>query len=81
MLMKRAFDHVWRQMAQRGQADDFGGAEYRRVYGEWVKARCPRGVAGFIVARANIGPSGEGKAPSHKTAHSHKGGHKEGAAQ
>jgi hypothetical protein len=52
---------VWKRLARKGACDDAGGAEFRRVFREWIGAGHPLPVAHFIRNRANI-PAGDVKA-------------------
>jgi hypothetical protein len=55
----RIFGRTWRRLALRGQCDDFGGAEFRRVWAEYVAAGQPLLVAAFIRQHANRGSQRE----------------------
>lgn len=37
-VVRPIWDRIWTQMAERGECDALGGAEYRRVWQEWVKS-------------------------------------------
>lgn len=50
----RAYD----RLAECGQADQFGGAESRRVFFDWFEASQPENVVAFILLWANIRPNG-----------------------
>lgn len=54
----RTFKKWWIALSHRGLCDAAGGAEYRRVYAEWLKAGRPKEIRAFIVDRANLGPGG-----------------------
>ena len=56
------FDQAWARLAELGQCDGPGGAEYRRVRSEWEQAGQPPWLDQFIVVAANrpsIGPGRE----------------------
>jgi len=50
------FDAAYRDLADKGRADEPGGAEYRRVKDEWIAAGCPKNVSSFICKAANRPP-------------------------
>lgn len=50
------FDEVWMDLAEDGLVDDFAGAEYQRVYAEWIAAGCPSPITAFVLWRANTPP-------------------------
>jgi hypothetical protein len=50
------FLSTWQRLEQLGVCDSQGGAEFERVYREWVDAGWPSAVEAFIRKRANIGP-------------------------
>lgn len=50
---QRTFDRTWDQLAERGQCDGRGGAEYRRVLNEWFPVAGLVELVAFIRERAN----------------------------
>jgi hypothetical protein len=56
------FRLAYERLATSGRCDCYGGAESRRVWRDWEAAGYPQPVEHFIVARANIGPDGDGPA-------------------
>ena len=52
-LAQSLFRIVWQVLSFVGKCDQYGGAEYRRVFREWIDAGYPLPVAEFIVRRAN----------------------------
>ena len=50
------FDIRWHILAERGQCDGYGGAEYRRIFSEWVYADRPAAISLFILSRARYVP-------------------------
>jgi hypothetical protein len=55
-LLDAAFSSVWRMLARLSVCDGHGGAEYRRVYAEWLALGRPRDMHTFISRRANCPP-------------------------
>lgn len=53
-----AFDKVWVKLSEEGVCDDLGGAEYRRVKGEYHLSAF---IEIFIRKQANLGFSEEGE--------------------
>ena len=51
-----AFETAYEDLSQVGACDSPGGAEYRRVKQEWIKAGKPADVKSFIRSRANWVP-------------------------
>lgn len=49
------FDASWAGLYWNGECDAAGGAEYRRVWAEYLKAGCPDGAAAFIRRATNGG--------------------------
>lgn len=47
---RHRFVSVWLALQKRGEVDDYGGAQFRRVYGEWVLAGKPH-IETFIAQR------------------------------
>ena len=52
----RTFERAWLRLERWGRCDAWGGAECRRVYGEWLAAGKPFPAAAFIAAAANLRP-------------------------
>jgi hypothetical protein len=53
MNERHLFDEAWKKCAAQGQCDAIGGAEYRRVYYEWLARGKPLNLAVFIRDAAN----------------------------
>jgi hypothetical protein len=55
------FKRTWKRLAKKGHCDGYGGAECRRVYGQWVEAGMPEGkqLEYFIAKWANWCPGGD----------------------
>jgi len=49
---KRIFRGVWNTLAEAGRVDAAGGAEYRRLYRQWIQAGSPSPL-GFLTYAAN----------------------------
>lgn len=58
LSLNSPFDDVWDLCANEGWADDRGGAEYRRVRGEWDSATPNEILIRFIRIGCNVGPGG-----------------------
>lgn len=54
------FIYVYKLLADQGKADEPGGAEFRRVFVEWMEAGKPDGE-NFITERANAIPKEQRK--------------------
>jgi hypothetical protein len=54
ILTKEHFDEVWVLAALHGQCDEIDGAEYRRVYAEWLYQCSPSSIMAFILRHANL---------------------------
>lgn len=52
-----AFRHTWSELAEQGKCDGPDGAEFRRVYEEYMAAGFPVDVKAFIIEAANRGHS------------------------
>lgn len=48
------FRALWTKLSIEGACDSRGGAEFHRVFGEWIKAGKPSGIVNFIRGRANL---------------------------
>jgi hypothetical protein len=46
----------WNLLADNGQCDELGGAEFRRVLAAWIAANCPDPRQQFILTTVNIQP-------------------------
>lgn len=50
---------VWEALAEYGACDAWGSTEQRRIMLEWHALGRPRGIAEFIISRANEKPQPE----------------------
>jgi len=57
-MTQRWFRCVWELEAALGYCDGSDGAEYRRVYSEWIAAGKPMPCGPFIRRRANVDAEG-----------------------
>jgi hypothetical protein len=46
------FRIAWQRLAAQAIVDGFGGAQYRRVFGDWLDAQRPANVKDFILRHA-----------------------------
>jgi hypothetical protein len=53
-----SFRNCWHSLSAIGVCDGVDGAEYTRVFGEWISYDGDDGATAFIRRRANIGPDG-----------------------
>lgn len=49
----KRFRAAYQRLSEDGQCDSPGGAEYRRVLGEWIDAEIPEPLEPFIIEAAN----------------------------
>lgn len=56
MTTETQFYRTYENLAADGHCDCAGGAEYRRVYSEWIAAGRPEPHAAFIRTRASCVP-------------------------
>jgi hypothetical protein len=57
-VRRRVFDSVWDEEARACHCDGRGGAEYERVWREWVKGGARQAIRSFIRAYANMASDG-----------------------
>jgi hypothetical protein len=60
---KGTFEAIWNDLAKEGWVDAWGSAECRRVWDEWIAARCPPEIRQFILRRANVPVKGDFEQP------------------
>jgi len=53
------FQQVWKVLEKQGHCDGWGGAECRRIHGDYIKADFPIDVVNFILEGAKIVPINE----------------------
>jgi hypothetical protein len=53
---RHQFSTTWHLLADQGECDLIGGAEYGRCYDAWLAAGCPEQIARWILAEANLDP-------------------------
>lgn len=58
MLTEEYFRAIWISQSESGYCDQIDGAEYRRVFTEWLSAGRPGPVTYWIRRRANIDAKG-----------------------
>jgi hypothetical protein len=47
---RERFDGWWKDCAEQGFCDGFGGAQYRRALNQWAKEGAPSGIANWLAA-------------------------------
>ena len=55
LRLKPRFDLVWKEEAEEGHCDAWGGDEYRRVLQSWFWAGSPSEIREYIQREANRG--------------------------
>lgn len=49
MKPAEGFRSVWRRLARAGQVDEIDGAEYNRVWRQWLEANAPAEMEAYII--------------------------------